>query len=314
MIDMASPTIDIVTACDNAYVQHTAIFLKSLFARNPNNTCRVFILVPENFIHRDSLERNLAPHVSSLEFIKINLSEIILLKVSHHVTAATYFRLFLDRLIPEHVNRIIYLDSDILITGPLDELWATDLDNYVVAAAIDAIVDTDQCVRKKIGLASTSHYFNAGVLLIDLNRWRNEKVGDRSLDFAVEHPELITWWDQCALNHVLNGRFKELAKDWNFQTHHLQWTKQGKCTAGTLRDLDSAKIIHFTGDLKPWYYLVDHPMKWLYWEFLRTTEWRDYWPSDRTGRNVLRKNLEKRAPALLNAIRRVRKLWRPTVV
>src|SRR3974390_3534390 len=71
------PSINIVTVCDNAYVQHTAIFLKSLFAQNPNTICRVFILVPENFIHRDTLERNLTPHGSSLEFIKINVSKTI---------------------------------------------------------------------------------------------------------------------------------------------------------------------------------------------------------------------------------------------
>jgi lipopolysaccharide biosynthesis glycosyltransferase len=298
-------TINIVTACDNAYVQHTTIFLKSLFAKNPDIRCRIFVLVPDNFIHHRSLERNLGSYWRSVEFLNINRSDTSSFKVSLQVTVATYFRLFLDKLMPADINRVIYMDSDILIAGPLED--------FAVAAAIDAVLDNDLSVRQKIRLASTSHYFNAGVLLIDLIRWRNEKLGERALAFAVEYPELITWWDQCALNHVLNGHFKELTKDWNFQTPYLRRAEDGKWSADTLVELNTAKIIHFTGQLKPWYYLADHPMKWLYWEILSKTEWRDYCPSDRTRLTVLKKTVENRAPALLNAARRARKLWRATV-
>ena len=317
MLKWNEQKITIVTACDNAYVQHTAIFLKSLFAKNPDIKFRILILVPDSFIHHRSLERNLGSYCGSVEFLNINLSDTPAFKVSDHVTVATYFRLFLDKLVPASIDRIIYMDSDILICGALEELWATDLDGYPVAAAVDVVADEDLSVRKKIGLAPASHYLNAGVLLIDLCRWRNDKLGERALAFAIERPELMTYWDQCALNYVLDGRFKELAKVWNFQSGHLRRTGNGKLTADALREMRAAKIIHFTGALKPWLYLTDHPMKWLYWKFLRKTEWRDYHPPDRTGRNVLwrtrevlRRNLEGRSPTLLDAARRVRRLWR----
>lgn len=314
MPDMDGKTINIVTACDNAYVQHTAVFLKSLFDKNPDIKCRIFILVPNNFVHRISLERNLGCFGKKLEFLNTELSEPSLLKISLQVTVATYFRLFLDRLMPKDIDRAIYMDSDILIAGPLEELWATDLTNYAIAAVIDPGVDDDLSVREKIGLAPASRYFNAGVLLIDLRRWRNEKLGERALAFVIGHPERVTWWDQCALNQVLNGWFKELAKEWNFQAHHLRRSEDGKhITVDALRELEAAKIIHFTGQSKPWHYLNDHPMKSLYWKHLRETEWRNYRPPDRTGRNVLKRNLENRAPMLMNAARRARKLWQPTV-
>ncbi len=310
MLEGQQTTINIVTACDNAYVQHTAIFLKSLFKSNPNIKCRVFVMVPNNFVHRASLKRNLGRFGENIEFLSADLSKASSLKVSHQVTVATYFRLLLDKLVPEDIQRIIYMDSDILVAGALQELWATDLENYAVAAAIDAIADMEFSVREKIGLARTSHYFNAGVLLIDLRRWKNEKLGERALAFAVECPKRLTWWDQCALNHVLSGRFKVLAKEWNFQTDHLHCSEGGKPSVEALRELAAAKIVHFTGPLKPWYYFNEHPMKWLYWKLLRETEWRRYCPPDRTGRDVLKRNLKHRAPALLNAIHRARKLWR----
>jgi lipopolysaccharide biosynthesis glycosyltransferase len=305
MLNRDKTTINVITTCDNAYVQHTAVFLKSLFAQNPDTNCRIFVLVPDNFIHRRSLERNLGSH---LEFLNINRSETASLKS----IAAYYYRLFLDQLMPMNIDRAIYLDSDILIVGSLEELWAIDLEKHVIAAVSDVTTDRDQSVRQKIGLAPTSHYFNSGVLVINFCRWRNAQLGKRALNFAVEHPDLITYPDQCALNHVLKGQFKELTKDWNFQTGHL-WAEDGKCAADALRDLEAAKIIHFTGRQKPWYYLTNHPMKWLYWKYLRETEWRDYCPPDRNARNILRKNLENKAPALVNAARRARTLWRPTM-
>jgi lipopolysaccharide biosynthesis glycosyltransferase len=312
MLNRNKSTINIVTSCDNEYVQHTVVFLNSLFKKN-QNTCRIFILVPDNFIHRRSLERNLSSHVSDLEFLKINLPENASLKVSHHVSVASYFRLFLDKLVPATVSRVIYLDADILINGPLDELWASDLQEYIIAAVSDPIVSATPSLREEIGkklkLAPTSNYFNSGVLLIDLSRWRDARLGERALDFAINHPDLITHWDQCALNHVVNGQFKELSKDWNFQTAHLRWAANRKCTLDSLREVDAAKIIHFVGSQKPWHYRTNHPMKWLYWEYLRETEWHDYCPPDRNLLNILRKFVRKRAPALANAAIGVPKLW-----
>jgi len=300
-------TINIVTACDNTYVQHTGVFLKSLLATNPNVEFRLFILVPDDFIHRGSLERNLDPFM--LEFLAINLSETVSLKVSEHISAATYFRLFIDKLMPTDINRIIYLDSDILITGPVNELWAVDLEEYELAAVTNAI-NTDQTVRRRLGMAATSKYFNAGVLLIDLVRWKNSRVGERGLDFVLKNPDFVIRHDQEALNHVINGHFKELTKEWNFQDADIKRGQDGKYSADDIRELGAAKIIHFSWKSKPWHYLDNHPMKALYWDYLRQTDWRDYRPPDQNVRNVLKKNLQLRAPALLNAARQARKLWR----
>ena len=111
----------------------------------------------------------------------------------------------MGKLIPANINRVIYLDSDIIIKGSLDELWAVDLEKCIIAAVTDPIVNNDRSVREKIRLAPESKYFNTGVLVIDLRHWRDARLGERALDFLVNHPELITWWDQCALNHILNG-------------------------------------------------------------------------------------------------------------
>ena len=300
MFDGGDPTINIVTSCDNAYVQHTAVFLKSLFKQN-QNSYRIFILVPHDFIHRAALERNLSSRVSDLKFLTISLPDEASFKVYGHVTVASYFRLFLAKVIAANVSRVIYLDSDILVNGPLNELWAVDLQGHVIAAVSDSLCNNQPLreeIGKRIGLAPASTYFNAGVMVIDLCRWRAARLGERALDFALDHPDMLTYWDQCALNHVVGGHFRELTKEWNFQTYHLRWLATRKCTLDSLREVDTAKIIHFIGAAKPWLYRTNHPMKWLYWEYLRETEWHDYCPPDRNGLNVLRKIIGKTAQAL----------------
>ncbi len=299
MLDRDDATINIVTSCDNAYAQHTTVFLKSLFKYN-HNSCRIFILVPNDFIHRATLERNLSSHVSDLEFLTISLPEKVAFKVYGHVTVASYFRLFLDKVIAENVSRVIYLDSDVLVNGPLNEVWAVDLQGHVIAAVSDSLCNNQPLreeIGKRIGLAPALTYFNAGVMVIDLYRWRNARLGDRALDFVLKHPDMLTYWDQCALNHVVGGQFRELTKEWNFQTYHLRWLAR-KCTLDSLREVDAAKIIHFIGTAKPWLYRTNHPMKWLYWEYLRETEWHDYCPPDRNGLNVLRKIIGQTVQAL----------------
>jgi len=258
-------------------------------------------MVPNDFTHRAILERNLSSHGSDLEFLTINLPEKASFKVYGHVTVATYFRFFLDKVIPATVSRVLYFDSDVLINWPLDELWAVDLQGHVIAAVSDSLANNQPLreeIGKRIGLAPTSTYFNAGVLVIDLYRWRNARVGDRALDFVLDHPDLLTFWDQCALNHIVSGQFRELTSEWNFQTCHLRRLVTRKCTLDSLREVGVAKIIHFTGSAKPWLYRTNHPMKWLYWEYLRETEWYDYRPPDRDGLNVLRKIIRETTQAL----------------
>ena len=82
MLDGDEATINVVIACDNVYVQHAVVLLKSLFENNENTKFKIFILVPDDFIHRRSLERNLSSHMGCLEFLRISLSDTELLRAS----------------------------------------------------------------------------------------------------------------------------------------------------------------------------------------------------------------------------------------
>ena len=317
-----SETITIATACDNGYAQHTSVFLRSLFAKNSDTCFRIFIMVPDDFAHREAIERNIGAHNACLQFVSVAANDVGPVKVGR-VTTAAYFRLFLGSLLPDNVERIIYFDSDIVINGPIRELWNIDLQDHVLGAVVDAVQNPLMrarldLVRARLEMSATSQYINTGVLLIDLRRWRTDRIGEQALEFALRYPDRITWLDQDALNHVLNGDFKQISEHWNFQSHRMKIDLKKYAEARC--NLRSAAVIHFIGSQKPWLYMCNHPMQSLYWKYLRQTEWRNYRPPDRKLHNlpahsldIIKRTLRLNAPALVTAVRRIRRHWRLSI-
>lgn len=116
---------------------------------------------------------------------------------------STFFRLFLCTILPDDIDRCIYLDCDTVIRHSLKEFWETDLGDKVVAAVDDCRSDR---YKAELNLDSNSTYTNNGVLLIDLKSWREMNVEKEFLDFIIAHNGDITYVDQGVLNGVLAKR------------------------------------------------------------------------------------------------------------
>jgi lipopolysaccharide biosynthesis glycosyltransferase len=113
-------------------------------------------------------------------------------------------------LLPE-ISRALYLDSDIVVMGDISGMLHLDLSQYPLAAALDAF-DASPLFKRKISLGQSVPYFNSGVMLLNLDRWRSENIGRRALDFAATNPQYIVYWDQCALNNIIRGNFLVLVR------------------------------------------------------------------------------------------------------
>lgn len=169
-----------------------------------------------------------------------------------------YYRLFLGEEIPESIDRLLFLDADLLVEGDLAALWEKSFDGHVVQAVPDAYarwLHTRGLGRiEGLEFSEDTPYFNAGVLLIDLRRWREENVGKRAVSLLWKYRERFRGRDQDALNCVLVGRWKRLPPTWNF--HRLPerpdtW-ETGGATPDELREaFRHPAITHFVGE-KPW--------------------------------------------------------------
>ena len=113
---------------------------------------------------------------------------------------STFFRLFLCTILPDNLDRCIYLDCDTVVRHSLREFWETDLEDKIVAAVDDCRSDR---YKTELNLPCDSTYTNNGVLLIDLKSWREMNVEKDFLDFIIAHNGDITYVDQGVLNGVL---------------------------------------------------------------------------------------------------------------
>jgi lipopolysaccharide biosynthesis glycosyltransferase len=217
--------------------------------------------------------------------------------VSRHVTHATYVRFQLPDLLPD-VERLLYLDVDLLVLRRIDELFDSDLSGAPLGACNDFAltiyaaqtglqIDPTNGVTSSGGIEVASYlgdtvglaagcerrYFNAGVLLIDLKLWREQAVAKRAVEAALAHPEFV-FHDQDALNSVLWADYQELDHKWNANascSNPAYLEKSGATELAICWDwATNPYIVHFSGSSKPWNprsYTTDHDR--LFWRFAR---------------------------------------------
>ncbi len=178
--------INIITACDEAFAQHNCVLLASILAHHPHHKFEFYTIVPKSFsVSAEAKTRaSLRLRESALHFCRVNDDGLQELRVYAHVTLPSYYRLIIDQILPRDVSLAIYLDSDIVVNGDLSELFSYDLNGYTIAAVPDAWVDRADRIKEKIELPKGARYFNSGVLLINLETWRQTQSAFARLNIA----------------------------------------------------------------------------------------------------------------------------------
>lgn len=130
-------------------------------------------------------------------------------------TIATMYRLKLTEVLPQKIDRLIYLDADIIANIDLQELWETNLENLFVGACVEKVVPPKRKFVCRAGLISGEEYINAGVMLMDLGRIRTKhNMYSECIEFLRQFPE-ANYFDQDAINYVFRGNIKLLEDKWN---------------------------------------------------------------------------------------------------
>jgi lipopolysaccharide biosynthesis glycosyltransferase len=223
---------------------------------------------------------------ASIAFLEFNLSKHGHLRVDRYLSIAAYMRLFVAEFLDPQVEKILYLDSDLVVSGDIGELWQTDLHGAFLAA-----VPEPYLVTSHWGFGPADTYFNSGVLLIDVAQWRSENLLPAFLKFAEEHAADLNCHDQDVLNHVCRGKVEFLDYRWNFQSRFAFFPAElFGMSPKTFREVRRMpKIVHFTTKYKPWIYEYEPHYKRLYTEALSLTPWKDSRAADRTPREFLRR-------------------------
>jgi lipopolysaccharide biosynthesis glycosyltransferase len=275
----------VVIACsaDRSYAVPLAVMLRSAAAHLDPAHGLVVYAVDGGITQdaRDRVARSLGTR-GTLHWVPPRREGFAGLPLWGRMPIATYDKLAIARLLPETVRRVLWLDADLLLRADPAPLWNTDLAGAVAGACIDARVPT---VGARFGvhrfaahgLAAADPYFNAGVMLVDLDRWRAEEIEQRALAYLRDAGSQVHFWDQEGLNAALAGRWRPLSPVWNWSPN----------TGATGAAPGAPRILHFSGNLKPWRYAGRLAVHDAYYRTLDETAWAGWRPPASLWASVL---------------------------
>lgn len=274
--------MNIVMSSDNNYAQNMGIAILSILDNKNPDYKIIFHILDGGIFEDNKIKLHLIvsqKNECQLNFIKIDKSFFKDFHEKRHLKISSYYRLLAPTIIS--ANRILYLDSDIIVTKDLLSLYFTDLKGHMIAASRERSCE----YVKKYFFRPITNYFNAGVLLIDTKKWIEQDIWHKVIAFNNdrENERKIKYADQDILNHLLEDDWLELEKSYNFQLD-----KHQSYDANNL-----AHIFHFVGSLKPWHYLYNNRYKELYIKYLKISPWSKYKYSDYNFKNIVKKRISK---------------------
>lgn len=272
--------LSVALCVDGGNVDQAAVTIASVLAHlspGPPLTFHVFYGEPPSRRSRRMETMRAAPHRLFVHYVENRFRDIALFD---HVTPAALLRLDLGELLPD-LDRVLYLDADILAVADIRPLLATDLGGAVAGAvqdfglhaalaeeAITGQPDFILHVRDALGWDTGNFtYVNSGVLLLDLAALRRERFGERAGRLVMENPHRFRWRDQDALNLLLRGRIALLDPRWNSMVWFLEREPRRHFADRTATALQRGDpwLLHFSGPSKPWECLADIPDYRLWW-------------------------------------------------
>jgi lipopolysaccharide biosynthesis glycosyltransferase len=272
--------IQIVSACDDNYVQHLAVMLCSLL-ENTENSKNISINIIDGGISQnnrqiinDFFQKK---YSTKIDYVNINPNIYSNFPISHHFTHTIYYRISIPLLFDNSIDKVIYLDSDMVIEDDINKLWQVNIDNYFLAA-VEALSFKDR--YQDLQIPEGSLYFCSGVLIINLQQWRNHQITEKVINFIVQNRDKIICWDQDSLNAITYNNWLPLPLKWNQQSYFFEqkFYSQHSNREDFIEALEQPSIIHYSSSYKPWDYINFHPYRQTYYDYLSLTPWKNFQP------------------------------------
>lgn len=255
-----STSVNVCLACDDNYAKYAGVTVASILANaKQDDLINVYIL--DGGVSEKSKAEILSLdkiHKCNISFITINnndYKDFENIKTHSYISIPTFYRLKIASLFP-NLNKIIYLDCDVIVNSAISELFNINIEDFAAAGVKD--------LNKKL-VRQNPNYVNAGVMLINLDYWRKYNVESELLNFTKNNIDKISLGDQEIINCCLSDKIKIIDDEWNVQSSNF--TNRSSYT-------HSPKIIHFVSGKKPWHWASFSYHKKLYYKYLQLTPWK----------------------------------------
>lgn len=281
--------IHVFLAVDPRCVLGCAVSIRSVLDNAGEGAAFHFHVVTNGIRDRDreAIRRSAigAGREASVSFTEFDDGPVRHLARSKLISHTAYAILYLGELLPEEVSRCIYLDCDLVVERDLAELWNTELGELAVGAVDNVRWQASEIHQRRLGL-SEPRYFNSGVLLVDVDRWRRDRLGPRAIEWAERIGSRLVLHDQDALNAALGGSWLPLPEYWNL------WIIEPELGE------TSRAVFHFMGWPKPWHADFRGRFQEKFFHYLDRTAYRGFRPWNPLGAGYLFARIRRQFPYL----------------
>lgn len=276
--------MDVVVCTDNRFVMPTGVMMYSLCCNNPSVDVTFHILVDDSVStkDRDDLKETISKFpLGKILFYDVDLTILpsfpSLDTRQGKITKAVYYRLMLAEILPTSIHKVLYMDGDLIVRDSLLPLWNTDITGYAVAATADGL-SGDIEFYNRLRYPFEKGYFNSGVLLVNLDYWRQHSVINDFCDFMKTRANDIALWDQDVMNYVFQDHKVYFPIKYNLTSGYFfkqprfdYWKYETEVSEA----LKNPVVVHFAGD-KPWYAYqkAPHPFNSTWFLYQDQTKWK----------------------------------------
>lgn len=269
--------INVLCATDNNFAPYCGVMLTSVFENTPNADAFVFISDCISEDNKRKFHQMESKYGSIINFVEVDRSIFNQLPMGFGSwPVETYYRFAAQNLLPNDIQKVIYLDCDMIVNCDLHELWDIPIDDHSILVVPD--INYDSNLYKRLGYPSKKGYFNAGMMVINLKYWRDHDIQQQLFEFVLNNKDLVLYPDQDGLNVVLKDTKKTLPMKYNFMPASYSLRYYGTFPEEVKEKVlnINPKIIHYTSGLpRPWQaQSYGMPFRSLWWKYAKKSPWK----------------------------------------
>ena len=251
--------LNFVLCFDQNYNNVAHLFLHTLFSK-VDEKVNIYIIHDEPSTFKNTLNiLEEYKYSNEINIYKFDKDLSVFPGITHgHISEATYYRFFFDSYLPKNLDFILYVDADIICNRNPVPLIKEDIEKlkktkYLLAARTE--VFKQKIIEphwERLNLQG-ERYFNAGVLLINYQKWLNESIAEKLYKKFTDFKDILLYWDQDVMNMVIDDKFLEINPNLNFDLY-ISTNKNNLSPLEHFGQdaLDDMSLLHYTGSIKPW--------------------------------------------------------------
>ncbi len=258
--DRGSMIMNVCISVDDHYINSALVMINSLFINNRNIKIHLYVLYTKHQLAKQGREDILKVvkmfHMKA-DFVSVNDECFRDAPLVEYISITTYYRLLLMDLLP--VDKVLYLDTDLVVTGSLEELYNIDMKDKAFAGVLVQSKER----KKALGIQSGYPYINAGVLMMNLQWLRGHTTREDMLAYITKNKACLRLADQDVINGMFYRNNKVIPSKYNYCPY------KNKRYFEIKKDLYRRPVIyHYRGEKKPWQFKYGGYAKIIFWKYV----------------------------------------------